>query len=329
MSPRLRRQRGISLVESLVGLLILSMGLLGALRLQSWLRLNGDIARQRTEAVRLAQQDMEQMRGFADTAAFREITDRGSESGGTPTAFTLSRSVSAQGTLKSNQVSVSWLDRSGGEQTIQLHSSIAGVAPVYSAALTLPSQDRAFAPRRHLPPGAKWLGVGRSVLRPSSRSTVAWIINNATGAVIAQCSVAATTAGRDISDADLSRCTDIVGVLLSGHIRFSLGANPDAVRPSDAPLALTLTPAQCEIEVVTSPEHYLAYVCLVPGGLGAREPLHINPVGWAFGSTAATFKACRYAAAPQNYLVIRGDASCPVADTQHNEASVATLQYQP
>ena len=327
MTTRPRHQRGITLVESLVGLLLLSMGLLGALRLQTWLRLNADIARQRTEAVRLAQQDMEQLRAFANANAFDEIASQRSETRDTSSAFTLTRTISPEGALKSSQVSVSWPDRGGATQAIQLHSSIVGLAPIYSAALSLPPQDMTLAPRRHLPAGARQLIDGRSVLKPSSHSNVAWIINNATGQVTAQCSVPPTLAARDITEADLRSCSSLVAVLLRGYIRFSLGPRPDAAQPNDQPLALTLVPAGCEIETVTRPERYLAYTCLVPSR--STDPLRIVPEGWAFGATASTFKACRYTGAPQNYLVIRGDASCPAVVTQHNEVSLATAQYQP
>jgi Tfp pilus assembly protein PilV len=326
MTTRLHRQRGITLVEALVGLLILSLGLLGALRLQSWLRLNGELARQRTEAVRLAQQDMEQVRGFADADAFSEIANQRDTS---HPAFALARTVTAQAALKSSQVSVSWQDRGGTAQTIQLHTHIAGVAPIYSAALSLPPQDRALAPRRLLPPGARRLTAGRSVFKPSEHSGVAWILDTATGEAIAQCSVPPGLATRDITEAHLGSCSDRVGVLIRGYIRFSLGPQPDASQPNDAPLALTLSPASCEIDTVRGAERYVAYVCFVPQGSLGSEPLRIVPDGWAFGATASTYKACRYAAAPLNYLVIRGDASCPAAVPQHNQASVATLPYQP
>jgi Tfp pilus assembly protein PilV len=330
----LRRQRGITLIEALVGFLILSFGLLGALRLQSWLRLNGDVARQRTEAVRLAQQDMEQVRGFANAAAFQGIAAQRSEAHSASTHFTLTRTVSTNAALKSTQVRVSWQDRAGETQAVQLHSSIAGVLPVYSAVLGLPTQDRTLAPRRQLPASARQLINGRSVLKPSSHSTVAWVINNTTGEVTAQCHVPAALATHDLTEADLGQCHELTGRVVRGFIRFSLSAQPDALNANDAPLALTLAPAsaRCEVEAGRSgAERYLGYTCLQ--ALANAEPLQIVPAGWAFGNTAATYKACRYSPAPtntpQNYLVIRGDAACPQALPPHNGVSVATVQHQP
>ena len=45
-------QRGISLVEALVAMLVMSFGMLAIVGLQATLRLNADVAKQRAEAVR-------------------------------------------------------------------------------------------------------------------------------------------------------------------------------------------------------------------------------------------------------------------------------------
>ena len=359
MTTRRRRQRGISLIEALIGFLVLSMGVLGAARMQSWLRSNGDIARQRTEAVHFAQQDMEQVRAFANAAAFDGIVAHQSVEKDRPVPLSLNRNVMTVPilSLKTSTVSVSWLDRSGARQAIQLQSQVAGVSPVYSAALTLPSQDTVLAPRRQLPAGSTMLGRDRSLFKPSTLSPVVWVINTATGWVTAQCKVNSTRAARDLTEADLGDCSAIGGRLLSGYIRFSLSAAPDAAHANDTPLALSITlsldpatsePPRCETASEASGigvERYIAYTCLIPlsaAGNSWSGQLRIAPTGWALGDTASTYKVCRYSAghparyaevhanlAHQNYLVVRGDVSCPDALPQHNEASVATAQYQP
>jgi Tfp pilus assembly protein PilV len=360
-----RRQRGITLVEALVGFLVLSMGVLGAARLQSWLRLNGDIARQRTEAVGLAQRDMEQVREFANAAAFDGIGKRQATSSDTPTTYTLTRTVTpaSDASLKRNQVVVSWLDRSGTTQVIQLQSNLSSTAPIYSAALAISPQDQVLPPRHHLPAGAKVLSDGRSVVKPSDHSTIAWIVNSATGVVSSQCNVRASLAARDITNADLSDCTAVSGSLLSGYIRFSLSTAPDAVLANDKPMPLAVnlllepspaTAPRCETDTAATS---IAYTCLVPqassdGGWSGQ--LRIVPEGWAIGNTATTFMVCRYSAdhdgngridhndehpdrytrvlgylGQQNYLVVRGQATCPSAVPPHNDASLATVQHQP
>ena len=52
--PRFRRiARGIGIIEALVSLLVLALGMMSFAALQARLRLNSDVAKQRSEAVRL------------------------------------------------------------------------------------------------------------------------------------------------------------------------------------------------------------------------------------------------------------------------------------
>ena len=58
------RSRGVSLIEALVALAVMAFGLLGVVGMQATLRFNADVSRQRAEAVRMAQEKMEEMRAF-------------------------------------------------------------------------------------------------------------------------------------------------------------------------------------------------------------------------------------------------------------------------
>ena len=139
-------QRGTTLFEALVAFLVLSLGMVAIARVQGHLRLDADAARQRSEAVRLAQEDMETLRGFATidaaaavgTRAFDAIasTSRSVDSG---TAYRIDRQIAATGALhaKAASVTVSWTDRSGSAQQVALHSIIAGTDPALSGALAL------------------------------------------------------------------------------------------------------------------------------------------------------------------------------------------------
>ncbi|MFM2066427.1 MAG: hypothetical protein RLZZ584_1336, partial [Pseudomonadota bacterium] len=55
---------GMGLVEVLIALVVLGVGLAGLARLQLWLWTGADAARQRSEATRLAQQDLEALRAW-------------------------------------------------------------------------------------------------------------------------------------------------------------------------------------------------------------------------------------------------------------------------
>ena len=142
--PTLRAQRGSSLFEALVAFLVLSLGMIAIARLQGHLRLDADVARQRSEAVRLAQQDMETLRGFATLAAAGttrsfdaiESTSRVVDAG---TAYRIDRQIDATALphAKTASITVGWTDRSGSAQQVALHSIIAGSDPALSAALAL------------------------------------------------------------------------------------------------------------------------------------------------------------------------------------------------
>ena len=68
MRIRRRLQRGASLIEALIGFLVLSVGLLASTRWQLQLRHAADLARQQAEALRWAQQEMEQLRAYVSAA---------------------------------------------------------------------------------------------------------------------------------------------------------------------------------------------------------------------------------------------------------------------
>ncbi len=77
-----RPVRGTSLVEAVVAMAVMAFGMLAVVGVQSTLRLNADVAKQRSEAVRIAQEAMEAARGFGvieapatDRRAYADIGD--------------------------------------------------------------------------------------------------------------------------------------------------------------------------------------------------------------------------------------------------------------
>ena len=133
--PTYRTQRGTSLLEALIAFLVLSLGMVAIARVQGHLRLDADVARQRTEAVRLAQQDMETLRSepvFSTIASASRSVNAG-------TAYAIERRVAATGMphAKAASITVRWADRSGAAQQVALHSVIAGTDPRLSGALAL------------------------------------------------------------------------------------------------------------------------------------------------------------------------------------------------
>jgi Tfp pilus assembly protein PilV len=63
-----RLVRGVSLVEALVSLAVMSFGMLGVVGVQATLRYNAEVSKQRSEAVRIGQEEMESLRSFVQQA---------------------------------------------------------------------------------------------------------------------------------------------------------------------------------------------------------------------------------------------------------------------
>lgn len=136
------RQRGIALLEALVAFLVLSIGMLALSNLQNVLRASAEGARERSEAVRLAERDIEQLRAFAGPADWEAIDDASFDvtpAGGT-LRYTLQRTVrtSTEPALKAVQVTLRWTDRRGIAQQLRLDTLIGGQDPALAGALTLP-----------------------------------------------------------------------------------------------------------------------------------------------------------------------------------------------
>ena len=140
-SPARARQRGVSLADALLALLVLSIGLVALSRLQLDLRDTAEAARERSIAVRLAQADIEGLRAFVNPAGWAAIDNAAVDATptGSTTRYMLERRVQtlAEASHKSVTVTLHWTDRRGAPQQLQLATLIAGADPALSGALTL------------------------------------------------------------------------------------------------------------------------------------------------------------------------------------------------
>ncbi len=145
-----KRQQGLTLVEVLVTLGLLTFVLLSLGKLQATLLLHDALGRQQSLAVLLAGNGLASLRLPLDAAAApsaqRENLGPDKHCGhvmeGLDTCYERrSRAAQIAPGLWRIEVSVSWHDRQGGRQTLQLYSLAAAADPVALAALYRPPVD--------------------------------------------------------------------------------------------------------------------------------------------------------------------------------------------
>lgn len=233
-----RFSRGVSLVEAMVALAVMAFGMLAVVGVQSTLRLNGDVAKQRSEATRIAQEVMDDRRTFTTIDGAGGYNDsivntgptvfNGLSVGTTNTTYTVqSRVVTyTDPPAKALRVTVSWTDRAGGAQEVVLASAIAAAAPGLSGTLAVRPGTASVAPvrrpfKRHptIPVQAKDFGSSSAFVLPG-KPWIALVFNNVTGVIIGVCQF--NTATNDtITPSDVAECNNnAVGQLLSGFVRF-------------------------------------------------------------------------------------------------------------
>ena len=241
-------QRGVSLIEAIVAMAVMAFGMMAVVGLQTTLRQNSDIAKQRSEAVRIAEEAIESWRGFSvmpttaghkayDDLVLGQLAERQISHATTNTTFTLRQTVGAfVPGLKSLRAQVSWVDRNDQTQSITLDSIIAAADPALSGRLTMDPGGGGLPANPPLgrnpaiPVQAKDLGNGKSGFKPGGDSSpVVWVFDNLTGTIVGVCNTV-TTDQALLTAADVSSCSNNSnGLPLSGYVRFATGlTQPDA-----------------------------------------------------------------------------------------------------
>ena len=273
------RRCGVSLIEALVALAVMAFGMLSLVGVQATLRLNSDVAKQRTEAIRIATEELENLRLFTTLnpvngqamPSWSEIANRSvaaySQAGNVGnTSYRVERTVATDPTdlinLKTVSVKVVWTDRTNVAQSISAQTVLTGFEPGLSALLYVPSVRSAinlFQGRdATIPAEAVNLndgGDGHSAFKPLASGTVVWRFNNVTGAIDQRCiNVAAAQAAITAADLAGAVCQAINARLLAGVVQFDLTAAPNP----ETPAGPTTLPLSSNTPLVFAPDQYLA-----------------------------------------------------------------------
>lgn len=252
-------KQGFALLELLVGVALLGLGTASLLRLHLDLRRGTDLARQRSEAVRHAANELERLRWLAPV----EITATGPApvapvaADPSPTRYTLERRVQhdADTRLRSVEVSVRWDDRHAAPHAVTLATALTSLDPAWGAATLLPRGPTTVSPAGpaalpwperslRIPAAARDLGDGRHAFKPRDDAALVWLFDSVSGDVIGRCDATPTTPAERLDANSLGDCRALSGLLLAGHIRFSTDRDQltgaDAEQPASPALATAL-----------------------------------------------------------------------------------------
>jgi type IV pilus modification protein PilV len=228
--------RGFTLIEALVALLVLSFGMLAIAGFQVTLTRSSDLAKQRSEAVRLAQQKMESLRAYGQVASntgsphivnYTDDVVSSTTPEVTATNATFSRTwtvtANASDTERTINVQVAWTDRAGQAQSVQLLSVISKFDPQDIGTLaTGPGGTNVRRPKNrniNIPyPAVTLSGGTRSAFIPPP-GNVTYVFDNVTGNIVQSCLGVTPTAlaPTPVTITSLSGTGATVTVVAAGH----------------------------------------------------------------------------------------------------------------
>jgi type IV pilus modification protein PilV len=241
-----RRQAGFTLIEALIALVVMAFGMLALAGMQLTLSRSSDVAKQRTEAVRLAQREMDRLRSYTSIAnsashpinwASMAASSVSLATTGTNTQYTLSTTFAgaASAPMRPVNITVSWNDRTGDLQTVALSSVIAQNDPIDIGKITnpLPLNQPLKRPKNrniNIPIPAIDLGGQKSTTLFGGNYAV--VYSNVSGGVVQICDpgygsltpaqLAALTpaaiAAQINSLIAANSCSTITGYILAGYI---------------------------------------------------------------------------------------------------------------
>lgn len=302
MNPCLPKpSRGFTLIESLIALLVVGAGMLLLSVTQMKLVRNADLAHQRGEATRLAAEKIESSRSYTTITGTGATAWNGLASGSdtSTTNTTYTRTWTMDGDIgqpmRQLNVAVSWTDRAGTAQSVNLSSVISRTDPadVGSLAFPLPANTTLKRPKNrnlNIPVPALDLGNGESVVQLANNFAV--VFSNESGYVVKTCNFVVSTAS------DLAGCTTASAYIVAGYISLDgtstfpagLGMNTSLVTGSTAvSCAVSNAVDQTTNATISGYKYYLCVVSVT--SVGAPWAGRFRLSGMATGTN---YRVCRF-----------------------------------
>jgi len=304
-----RAQRGFTLVEALISLVVMAFGMLALSGMQASLARNSDLAKQRTEAMRLAQARLEKMRSFTGISTgavnWNGLDSMAPGTATTNATYTVTSSVTGLDTdsFRPVTVVVSWIDRTNATQNVSLASVISQTDPKDPGFLgnPLPQNTPLRRPKNrniNIPIPATDLNNGTSAVAFSNTQYV--VFSNVTGNVVKVCNP--NKANATAAEILASACVSFAGYVLDGYVGTS-AAYPTGVDFSQVVLNLPLVgqPVFCVVGGAVNQNSgvaipgYKYYSCVIPlsGGLTWGGTVRLAGV-----PTTGSDIVCRYQYTP-------------------------------
>ena len=288
-TPRLQRahsvhrQAGFSLIEALIALLVVSFGMLGIASFQYTLSRASDVAKQRTEATRIAQKEIDRLRSFAQREAettptylltyVEDLISAGATavaSLSTNTTYSMERVVTTPAGDKFRWINVivSWADRSGQNHDVRLATAISDGDPSDLGVLgvtrrtssTLRPKNRNINvpyPAVNVASCPSTNACSAFVVPPSN---LAYVFDNVTGNVIQSCTLTsypisavtrsgstatATATGHPFTSGSWVNVSGVTPAVYSGNFRLSSATvgTSFSYQPASTPAVTSVTGA--------------------------------------------------------------------------------------
>ncbi len=138
-----KKINGQTLIEAMLTLLIMGICVTGLVKFQNYLAFNNSLMQQKSTAMNLAVKQIETLCDFqvlnntTGYTSYQSIASGSSTFTGVTATYTIRWTVTSytNPTYKNIDVTVSWSDRYGASQSVQLVTRVAGIDPQNSAAI--------------------------------------------------------------------------------------------------------------------------------------------------------------------------------------------------